>query len=255
MIDRVISEEEKQLARELSKFPMKFCNACYFGDPTDEGVLVNNGTMTLIKYNNQRYGITNHHVIDAYRSRLVDEPNIKFCVGNAEIDLNASIIDENEDIDLCTVDLNAYDEESFKSLGLVPTIFFEVDDFTIGDLKEGDFILFGGYPGAWRERPESNHLIFDTLSSGATEVNTVSNQNIICELSLEKCITTLMGHRDRLPDNLGGISGGPVFQHKVTDSGISVFKLVGIIYEYSQNYETFFMRPISFLTEELKVCA
>ena len=249
----MVTEEEKRLARELSKFPMKFCNACYFGDPSDEGGIVNNGTMTLIKYNDSRYGITNHHVVNAYRARLENEPELKFYVGNAEVNIVESIIDDNENLDICTVDLNDIDEESFRSEGQISTIFFEIDDFTVGDIKEGDFVLFGGYPGAWRERPQPNHIIFDTLSTGATEVNTASDMNIICELSLDKCITTLMNHRDCLPESFGGISGGPVFHHKTTEAGISVFKLVGIIYEYAPLYEAFFIRPISFITENMRV--
>ncbi|MEJ1298321.1 MAG: hypothetical protein RPU64_04120 [Candidatus Sedimenticola sp. (ex Thyasira tokunagai)] len=246
-----LTDEQRKVVNELTEFPMKFCNAFFFGDPSDESVKVNNGTMTLIKYNNQRYGITNYHVIDKFRKRREEEPNIKLAIGNAEINLEDSLIDEDPKIDLCTFNLEIYKESDFESNGDVPTFFYELDDFSTGSLKEGDFVLLGGFPGVWRERPHSNHLAFDTLSSGSTKVTEFTGKNLRCELALDKCIFTGKHGRDEFPENLGGISGGPAFLHYVTDAGFSQFKLVGVIYEHVPAYDSILIRPISFFDENL----
>ena len=249
----MLSDDQMKLADELTRFPMLFCNACFFGDPGDDSTRVNNGTVTLIKYNNNKFGITNYHVIDEFRKRLKDEPNIKFGIGGAEINLESSIIDESQDLDLCTLNLDNHDESDFHSRGNVPTHFYEIDDFTTGNLKAGEYVLFGGYPGVWRTRPTSNHLIFDTLSSGSTEVNEFTSQNIRFELALDKCIITPKENHDKFPENLGGLSGGPVFHHHQSSTGISKFKLVGIIYEHIAEYDSILARPISFINEHFQI--
>lgn len=248
-----LTEGQIKLSREMVKFSLTFCNACYFGSPSDENVKVNNGTMTLVSYGGERYGITNFHVVDAYRERLRSEPDIDFYIGNTAINLNESLIDEDKDLDLCTLKLSAYEEEYFCSNGEISTHFYELDDFSTGDIKEGDFVLFGGFPGVWRTRPKANHLIFDSLSSGSTEVTEVTCRNIRCELTLGKCVVTLNQHHHEFPDNLGGLSGGPVFLHQIHTSGISTFKLIGFVYEYMAEYDSILVRPLSFINESFKI--
>ena len=245
----MLTEKQVKLSREMVKFSLKFCNACYFGNPTADDVKVNNGTMTLVKYKGERFGITNFHVVDAYRVRLRDEPDIDFYVGNTLIDLDETLFDEDRDLDLCTFYLDGYEEEQFGSNGEIPTHFFEIDNFTSGEIKKGDFVLLGGFPGVWRSRPKSNHLIFDSLSTGSTEVTEVTSRNVRCELALDKCVVTLNQHHNEFPENLGGLSGGPVFLNQVLPSGISTFKLIGFIYEHIAEYDSIMVRPISFINE------
>lgn len=248
-----LTEEQIKLSREMVRFSLKFCNACYFGNPSDENVKVNSGTMTLVNYCGEQFGITNFHVVDAYRERLRNESDIEFYIGNSPINLDKALIDEDKDLDLCTLNLSAYEEGCFGSNGEIPTHFYELGDFSTGDVKKGDFVLFGGFPGVWRTRPETNHLIFDSLSSGSTEVSEVTHRNIRCELALEKCVVTLNKQQNEFPDNLGGLSDGPVFLHKIHTSGISTFKLIGLIYEYMEEYDSIIIRPLSFINENLQI--
>ncbi|WP_394230553.1 hypothetical protein [Shewanella colwelliana] len=245
-----LTEEQVKLSKEMVKFPLRFCNACYFGNPADHGVKINNGTMTLVRYKGERFGITNYHVVDAYRDRQRNESDIDFYIGNARIELGETLFDEDKELDLCVLYLDGYDEKEFSSDGEIPTHFYEIDDFTLGNLKEGGFVLFGGFPGVWRSRPKSNHLIFDSLSSGSTEVTEVTSRNIRCELSLEKCLVTLEQHHKEFPENLGGLSGGPVFLNQVHSSGISTFKLIGFIYEHMAEYDSIMVRPLSFINDK-----
>jgi len=247
-----LTDEQVKLSREMVKFPLKFCNACFFGEPEDQNGKVNNGTMTLVKHNGEKYGITNFHVIEAYRQRRETE-SIDFYIGNLKIDIVNTLLDEDKELDLCTLYLDGYPEESFGSNGDVPTYFYEIGDFSCSEISQGDFVMFGGYPGVWRSRPERNHLIFDTLSSGSTEVTEVTPRNIRCELALHKCVVTLAQHQTEFPQNLGGLSGGPVFLNRLLPSGLSVFKLIGIIYEHMEEYDSILVRPISFINESFHI--
>ncbi len=246
-----LTKKQQELSLEMIRFPLKFSNACYFGSPSDELIKVNNGTMTLVRFKGEKYGITNFHVIDAYRQRLSKEPDIVFYIGNTQIDLEETLVDEDKDLDLSILYLEGYDEEQFGSGGEIPTHFYDIDDFTLGSLSEGDFIMFGGYPGVWRTRPETNHLVFDSLSSGGTEVTEVTDMNIRCEIAIDKCNISLSEHHSELPENLGGLSGGPVFSIEVLPSGLAVFNLIGIIYEHIVNYDSIMIRPITFINDQM----
>lgn len=248
-----LTDEQLKLSREMVKFSLGFCNACYFGDANEKEGKINNGTMSLVKFKGERFGITNFHVIEEYRARLKNEPNIKLYIGNMPIELENTLFDEDKDLDLCILYLDDYNENEFGSDGDIPTHFFEIDDFTADGVSEGDFVLFGGYPGVWRSRPKSNHLIFDSLSSGGTEVTEVTSRSIRCELALEKCVVTLDQHHHEFPENLGGISGGPVFLNKILPSGISVFKIIGFIYEHIVDYDSILVRPISFINDKFHI--
>ncbi len=241
-----LTEKEKQISEQLVRFPLEFTSPCYFGDPSTKDIGVNNGTITLIRYRGEKYGITNHHVIEEYRKRLKKEESLRLFIGNERIDLDSVLLDEDENHDLCTLYLEEYSDNSLRSGGEVPTSFFQVDEFTVGELKKGDFILFGGYPGIFRKRPKENELDFGTLSSGGTEVSDVTEYNICCTLSIDKCHVTAPAG-DELPENLGGISGGAVFHHKLSKQKVSSFGLVGVIYEYQPSYDSLLIRPISLI--------
>ena len=244
-----ITKEELALSKEMAQFPMKFCNACFFGDASDPSGKVNNGTMTLVRYKGEKFGITNFHVIDAYRKRLANEPDIKFYIGNTLIDIEETLFDENEDLDLCTLYLDAYEEKDFGSFGDIPTHFFEIDEFPLAQVSEGEFVLFGGFPGVWRTRPETNHLVFDSLSTGGTEVAEVTDMNIRCELAIDNCLVTMNRHDRALPDDFGGLSGGPMFARRELSSGVTIFKLAGIIYQHMPEYDSITIRPVTFINE------
>ncbi|WNZ56561.1 hypothetical protein QT397_04125 [Microbulbifer sp. MKSA007] len=246
-----LTEDEKDLSNELVKFSLQFCTACYFGSPSDKEVKVNNGTVTLIEYKNVKYGITNFHVIEAFRQRLEEEPELELYIGNALINLEGLVRDEDEKLDLCILNLDDYDEEEFRSNGNIPTTFYPIQELSKINVSKGDFILFGGYPGVWRERPEVNHLIFDSLSTGSMEVSEVTERNIRCEFSLEGCHITLSEHHNSIPNNFGGLSGGPVFLNRTLPSGINIFEFVGIIYEYMELSNSIMIRPSSFIDENM----
>ncbi|RSD32890.1 hypothetical protein [Vibrio pectenicida] len=241
----------EDLARILIKYPLNFCTTCFFGNPKLTQGKVNNGTVTLLEYKGEKYGITNHHVIDEYRKRLAEDPEVHLYLGNARIDLDSVLFDEDETLDVCILYLQGYTESQIAMNGEVPTKFFPVGErHHVSRLVVGDFVLFGGYPGVWRVRFSELNIQFDTLSSGGSEVADVTDMNIRCELKLDQC-TTISEHGHDFPDNLGGLSGGPVFHHSLTDIGISKFEFIGVIYEHIPLFDSVLIRPASVLDENM----
>ena len=248
-----LTTTDENLALELVKFPLMFCKACFFGNPSETNGKINNGTITLIKSRGKRYGITNAHVIDFYRERLLKEPNLTFNIGSSEIKIEESIIDINRDLDLCTIALEKYSDDFLDSQSEIPCFFFEIDDFSLSGLKEGDSILLGGFIGDWKTRVAPDNVQFESYSIGGTETTEITSRSIRCELLFDTKKIALNNFDRSEPENYGGLSGGPVFLDKTLDSGITVFKLVGIIYEYMPIANSILIKPISFIQEDLQI--
>ncbi|GAA6153819.1 hypothetical protein [Pseudoteredinibacter isoporae] len=238
------------LGVQLTKYSLSFTSPCYFGNPNRDDAKVNNGTVTLIKFRGERFGLTCFHVINEYRKRVEEEGDVSLYIGNILVELDEIWFDENEGYDLCTLYLEPYAEEKFGAYGEVPTHFFELEEFTNEGVEIGNFVLWGGYPGVWRERPSSDNVIFDTISSGSTLIDDAAADIITCRLEVDKCLITIQNGRDMTGD-LGGISGGPLFLHKISSAGISSFSLVGIIYQYSPNVDVLLSRPVTLIRDNL----
>lgn len=248
-------DNDKALAEVLVRYPMMFCVPCFFGAPGSNDGRLNNATLTLLEYKGERYGITNYHVIDEYRRRLAEDPGVHLYFGGVKADLDLVLLDEDSDVDICVFYLEEYPEKDFATDGEVPTQFFPVGDLCyVENLVAGDFVLMGGYPGAWRVKLSSLNFQFDTLSFGGTEVSEATEMNIRCELKVGQS-TLVSKNREKFPDNIGGLSGGPVFHHSVTNRGISKFEFVGVIYEYIHEYDSVLIRPASIFNRSMCIKA
>ena len=84
----------EDLAEVLTRYPMSFCTACFFGNPKHAEGKVNNGTLSLLEYNGERYGITNYHVIAEYRRRLLEDSELQLYFGGKRVDLDSVLFDE-----------------------------------------------------------------------------------------------------------------------------------------------------------------
>lgn len=244
---------EDPLARELALLPGKFSQACYFGNPLITEMRLNNGTVTLATDEHRRIGITNAHVIQGYRNRKVTEPELNFYIGTAIIDIESIIISEDEDFDICTISLDDIPEAELRSNGSVETHYTTLIPGVLPNLSEGDFIAFGGFPGVWRQQPAHNELIFDTFSTGGTEISDISDRTIRCQLDLENTVMTLADHHASAPQDLGGLSGGPAFKIHILESGIAVFPLVGIISEHMQQYDSVLIKRLNCIDSDFNI--
>ncbi len=231
---------------------MTYATPVYFAGPpkADELPSVNNGTGTLIAVEDRQFCITNWHVLAAYRERMAKEPEIIFQAGNVRLDPEDALISESEKYDLAILDFSELGADKIGSIGEVPTQYLQALSWPPEQPTKGEFVMFGGFPGYWREVKGPAEIQFDTLSSGSTEVIDVNGERLICQLQIDKCLLHRAEPGRDEPGELTGLSGGPVLRERQSESGITTFEFVGIIYEYGKDLDCLFIRPATLITAD-----
>jgi hypothetical protein len=107
---------------------------------------------------------------------------------------------------------------------------------------EGSPVMFGGYPGTWRnERPDGT--VDFNFAWFAAQVQSSSSKNVGMVLEISRSIS--VGSTPITKDiDLGGWSGGPVFR-VAEESGIERLEVSAIIYEYSAINEIALAHPLT----------
>ena len=247
--DPDLSEQAKKMAagplgEEMAKFPMKFASPAFFGQrPSDsyESDIVN-GTVSLVDFGNGPMAITCFHVLDGYKKKFHEDKNIIFQISNLKIDPILKIIDENETLDLATIDLDSENLDEVRSGNEIGSYFFQPSSCPPEDVKEGDFVAFGGFPGKWRWQLSRKEVVFDTFSSGATVVTSVTENHIVCQFERDYWVDAFNLRQDEELHDLGGLSGAPVFVLKKFH-----YEFIGIVYEFSSEFDLMYVRPSRFI--------
>ena len=251
LVEKAKQEAAGPLGKEMTKFPLLFATAVSFKDLTGVNSVhtVNNGTVTLVDLGSGQMAITCSHVLDEYRKRLKDNNKFVFRIGNTVLNPLEYLIDESPELDLATIDLS---EINIKEISLgkeIGTSFFRPEAWPPDDVNEGDFISFGGFPGKWKEQVSSGDLMFDSFSSGATEISSINDEYFICQFEREYWVESLDIKNGKELHELGGLSGGPVFLIR-DNNGITYYEFVGIIYQFSTDYDLLYIRKAKFINKD-----
>lgn len=232
---------EGQFGVELEKYPLKFAIPAYFGARPHPGepAIVSNGTASLLRLNGQAFALTCSHVLDGFREQLTKGPSI-FQLGNCVLDPLAQIAKEDSHLDYALISLTASQaEEISKPDGpFGGTYFCEPQVWPPAEVREGDFVAFGGYPGQLRESVSFDELSFGSYSSGATKVTAVNDDYIVCHYEREYWVQ----HGCPEPAFIGGISGGPVFVIRHSEAGIMCHEFVGHVSQFSDDFELLYIQ-------------
>lgn len=240
------------LGGELSKVPMIYAAPVYFANAPQQGKSpnINNGTGSLVAIGAKQFCITNYHVLSAYRQRKDEEADVIFQIGHIRLEPDDMLVSESQHFDLAVLDLSELNIDEIGSHGEVPTQFLQAPNWPPVLPSKGDFVMFGGYPGYWREQIGHAEIQFDTLSSGSTELHDAREDNIVCQLQVDKCIVHRAQAGRNEPGDLVGLSGGPVLREKRSDAGLVTFEFVGVIYEYNEAIDCLYIRPASLISED-----
>ncbi len=250
---KTLEEAKKLIAGpagvEFEKYPLKFAVPAYFGIRPQPGqsATVNSGTASLVRIGGQPYALTCSHVLEEYRNRLADGACI-FQIGNCELDPLTQLKVEDKTLDYALIGLTeSQGNEISKPDGpFGGTFFCEVAQCPPGDVMEGDFVAFGGFPGELRQAMSFNELSFGSFSSGASRVALVREDYVVSQFDREFWVKH--GHETE-PKTIRGMSGGPVFAiRKNVATGIMTYEFIGHIYEFSENYELLYVRLVRTLT-------
>lgn len=238
---------DKTLANYLCETPMHHSAPIYFGNPSYKDSKVSNGTATLIKKNNHLYAVTNHHVLSEYLERKKKDNDITLQIGGLYVPaISEIVLFDDKDVDICVFHFPNHQESDFWMNGDVPTKFYELGE-NFDDEITGTVVAFGGYPGSFRSRGSTNHVSFRTVSSGCSVIEDKSDLNIVVSINHDKDAITLLGETPP-PEDIAGMSGGPVFEI-VRENNLTCLRLVGIIYECSNDFKVLFVRPLSLFAD------
>ena len=98
-------------------------------------------------------------------------------------------------------------------------------------------MVLGGYPGV-RRSEQTGVVEFDFVSF-IGRVTQASEDHIALQLDIPNSYWPQETSLGECPD-LGGASGGPVF--RIRSTPIEMIEYVGVVYEYSQEFELVFAR-------------
>jgi hypothetical protein len=238
------------LGKEMAKFPLQFAKAAFFGDrpAKNKHQNINHGTITLLELQDRPIALTCSHVLDAYR-KIHSNPNVIFQIGNLEFNPLERIIDESASskFDIVTIDLQGLNHKKLFSPEGIGSSFFKPVRWPPSSVQQGEFVAFGGFPGVWRQNISWNEMVFDSWSSGATQVSVVREEYFVCHFEREYWVQSFNLDRHNGLDlhKLGGLSGGPVFIHRNI-----YWEFIGMIYEFSEGFDLMYIRPANLVLED-----
>lgn len=109
----------------------------------------------------------------------------------------------------------------------------------------GSYVVYSGFPAYVRERPDAVTTHFNALSS-LMRVATVGERYFVCQFEREEWVNFSHAQMPEPGTSLGGMSGGPVFAN-----GPLAFPLVGLISEFSQDFELLYVKSFESVPQEL----
>ncbi len=228
---QAIPENKKALFQhlsELSRYPLRHALPLCIYNPEDKNSFLSNGTVTFFELEEYIIGITCQHILEEYDQKIKENKGLKFQIGQLIFDPYDYLFQQSK------LDLIIFKFPKIAEKQLKPEIDRGFGNFLIQEiynqeLKVGQFVAVGGFPGVWREKPsEDNRLVFKSASMLGHVTSSCEDQ-FCCRM---ENVNSWYKGLDNVGKNLtkaGGFSGGPVFV--INEEGIIYPTFAGIIYE------------------------
>jgi len=242
---------QKTIATEAAKLAVQFSTYFVIAPPPSrefpQDEKFSNGTVTLLQLEGRRYGITNSHVVDAYRTRLAAGEDLVCQVGNVVINPLDRLLDESDQraLDLAILDFSDIDASSLRGDDSVPCQFHAPVAWPPERPHEGCFVALGGWPKSRRAMVAPDRVDFGAVCSGATEVQGSHEDLLRCAIQPEHAKILFDSRGEGIPD-LPGMSGGPVIIGRDIN-GIMRYELVGVIFEFLGAFDALRIRPTTLI--------
>lgn len=165
--------------------------------------ILNNGSVTFVDTGVRQFAVTADHVVAGYLAALAQNRTITCQLGGSTFELGNRLIDRDARLDIATF------EVSEPLVGAAGGYFHHPLDWPPPAVQEGDVVFAGGYPGELREE----HLATADLPFQWY----LGRAGNFTERSLSFYLDPENVHRPLMPGaslnrDIGGMSGGPVFQ-------------------------------------------
>jgi hypothetical protein len=199
--------------------------------------------MTLVRFPELLVGVTCHHVLNKYRELKAEDPSTIFQIGRVPFNPIQHLIAEDTKRDLATFNLTSFASDA-NDLGL--SSFIEPHHWPPRPISEEDVVCLAGFPGIWRDEISTHELRFHWFSTGATFVQSATEEQFVVGLHTGDPIVTV--NKGKELGFLGGLSGGPAFCWR--NDLILHAELVGFIYEYDTKNDRLIVRTARVLNSD-----
>lgn len=206
---------------------------------------VRSATLTLANLPERQVGITCQHVIESYRRRLQGNGRTTFQAGQVELDILDRLIDEDDALDVATLDLSNI--ERFNDTEELPIgiEFHKPRRWPPEVVSTAEAVHIAGFPEVFRAPKPPHHMDFKTLALAGQPVRSVYSSRLGIQFERQYWVGSGLG-RDLT--NLSGMSGSPVFVTR--GEQIEYFELVGIFFAFSPEYDIALARATTVIAQD-----
>jgi hypothetical protein len=237
-------ESIKAYGREVTALLQNYVRPILFGDPPARIVtnepLLRGATVTFVKSSKRIFGITNHHVVQAFRKLRLKDPQAHCQLDSLSLDIEQRLLDQNEKLDLATIDITEAEITKMGAIAYSPSKWQHDTPVT------GELAAIVGYPGRLRffDPPKEVNVVYVGL---ILPITSISSTNITFQFQRQYWKTHVGQVEPSQLDDFGGISGSGVFAMRIAPV------LVGIVYEYGPNFDLLVCSKTDCITEDGKI--
>lgn len=241
-------DEKKFIDKVITQDLMKYITTILIGC---KGETPYNGSIVLVDTGKRKFGITAHHVLEGFQKEFEKDSDCVMQIGRTVIDPNERLISFSKKLDIATFDLNDVETQEISIGGKqIGTTYFKPPTWPPEPPVIGERITICGFPSRLKFQ-EGDKWYYVTCTIGAQEIHGVNEDTFTVQF--ERNIWYYIGGEidSKVPQNIGGISGGPVFLLKnLTDfSKIFSFTLIGINQEHHEEYDIMYISRLDCIND------
>lgn len=220
--------------REISNLASSYTSSIFWTSEASN-VKTCNGSIFFIDCGNGPFAVTAEHVYEDYLKSKKIDPFLRCQIGNVTFVPEDRLIDCNKELDIATFSI---DEKEIKADGKVIHA-VNPNNWPPKPPDVGKGIFFAGYPKKYRKNKITQKIEFGTYV-GVLTATSVSERHIVCQYDRDEIVSMFGTETLPIRQYLGGLSGTPLWT--LVQTGIFSWRLGGIIYEFSTDYELLYAR-------------
>ncbi|MBI4001058.1 MAG: hypothetical protein HY348_04665 [Nitrospira defluvii] len=235
--DEAIALLKGPYSREMRKVATDYTSVIFWADRPGQGcdTRIGNGSVFFLDLGEGTFAVTADHVFQGYLDRKAERADLVCQIGNNLFDPEASLIDRDRKLDIATFRV---DERTLAKDGKIPHRPL-LAAWPPKPPDQGKGVFFSGFPRMyWSElRP----LTFEWGSYFAITVATsVTDDYVASQFERSDMVDAFGSGLPPAGQWLGGLSGAALWT--LVETELFSWRLGGVIYEYSSDFEILFAR-------------
>jgi len=233
--DEAIAVLKGPYGRELQKVATDYTSVLFWAEhPAGErGPRIGHGSVFFLDLGYGILAVTADHVFQAYLDRKGEGSNLVCQIGKVRFDPEARLIDHDRNLDIATLRIEERDLTNEGKIAHRPATWPPKPP------DQGKGIFFAGFPGVYRRELGPLELEWGSYF-GISVATSVTDQYVAAQFERTEMVDILGTGLPPEGEWLGGLSGGPMWT--LVETEIFSWRLAGVIYEYSSDFEILFAR-------------